>query len=97
MGKPKDKVWSLYEQKRDQSISCKFCKINYKFANATKMKKHILVCSKCPNEAKKSAQLIDQADSVDLQTPTLNKKKKPNLQNFVDTINDEENVSLQLY
>lgn len=52
MGKPRDDVRTLFEERKDKSVDCKYCKAKYRFINVTKMKNHILKCMKCPNDVK---------------------------------------------
>lgn len=53
MGKVKGVIWNFYNEK-DSCYYCKYCNVEYKHSNATKMTTHIKKCLKCPAELKKT-------------------------------------------
>lgn len=102
MGKPRDKIRDLFDEKKDKSVDCKYCKIKYKFINVNKMKNHILKCMKCPNDVKAqfktgSSLTSSSASSLSSMTTTSALQQRDfstptRLNKFVDSINPVENV-----
>lgn len=106
MGKPKDKIWQYFIKKNDNSVECKFCQKKYKFPNVTKMKKHISGCEKCPDDARaimKQKETLNSKDSSEKEPSSLIQQENPrpstsksnSMVNFVDKMNDEENVRMR--
>ncbi|CAG4982713.1 unnamed protein product [Colias eurytheme] len=50
-------VWDYFlmlsESDNKKYVSCNYCNVQYKFAQATRLKEHLLKCKKCPIEVKK--------------------------------------------
>lgn len=106
----KTNVWKCFKTLDGGSITCIYCKKIYKFANICKMKRHIEICSKAPDTAKKdvsensnvlsiasielSSNIIPSSSSDNV---TILKKPMKNNQisNFLDSMNAEENVSMK--
>lgn len=103
--KPKDKVWQLFRQSENKSVSCIYCDAKYKFANVNKMKNHITTCVKCPEMAKEGIRAKTSNPSTLTNTekklPTkcktqhthMDKQSKLTENKFIDTMSHEENVS----
>lgn len=53
MGKKKGPAWNFFNIKKDKTVQCKYCNLEYKHANVNKMEKHIKKCFKCPVGLKK--------------------------------------------
>lgn len=62
MGRKKGAAWSFFNVKKDKSIQCKYCNVEYKHANVNKMERHIEKCFKCPVGLKKILKRNEKAN-----------------------------------
>jgi len=69
MGRDKLQVWKYYHKSKNAQnvdiVISKFCPKTYEFANATRMRDHLLKCKGCPESIKRS--LINISTSGNLK------------------------------
>lgn len=69
MVRPSSSIWKYFtvEKNNGKRIAyCKYCTMKYAFPNATRMKRHILCCRKCPRDIKQlfSSESVDNIDEA---------------------------------
>ncbi|XP_063870832.1 uncharacterized protein LOC135106007 isoform X2 [Scylla paramamosain] len=74
MGRPTSEIWLHYTTERvagRTAVYCRYCSQKYGYPNATKMKIHILKCTKCPEEVKHQFEITAKPELSEGQDVTL--------------------------
>lgn len=74
MGRPTSEIWLHYTTERVAGrtvVYCRYCSQKYGYPNATKMKIHILKCTKCPEEVKHQFEITAKPELSEGQDVTL--------------------------
>ena len=94
MGKKKGPAWNFFNVKKNKSVQCKYCNVEYKHANVNKMERHIKKCFQCPAGLKKllnrntTANEFNFKQTANMTTITANLELQEQLNIDVDDPNE---------